>query len=111
MPVYHTWVTPMDFKADSALSLISLNLPTPFSSSVPQGLLVVFLLPNNRVNIWYTMGFPLGWLTLISCSGAGLMTTLSDGCWHDNSKGAINASAVAFTARRWRDVFIDMYAI
>ena len=30
----------------------SANLPTPFSSMVPQGLFVVFSLPNRRVNAW-----------------------------------------------------------
>jgi uncharacterized membrane protein YecN with MAPEG domain len=35
--------------SSSALSVKSLNLPTPFSSMVPQGLLFVFLFPNNRV--------------------------------------------------------------
>lgn len=94
--VYYIWVIFMDFKVDSVLLLILLNLLMLFLFSVFQGLLVVFLLLNNCVNIWYMMGFLLGWLMFIFCFGVGLMIILLDGCWYDNSKGVINVSVVVF---------------
>src|SRR5690606_3805685 len=48
------WLTPMALMALSACGVKSANLPTPFCSSVPQGVLVVLVLPNKRVKTWYT---------------------------------------------------------
>jgi hypothetical protein len=50
-PLYTKYSSAQALISSSALSVKSLNLPTPFSSMVPQGLLFVFLFPNNRVKL------------------------------------------------------------
>ena len=45
MPVYHTWLTPIEAMSFSTFGVKSFILPLPFSAIVPLAFRVVFRLP------------------------------------------------------------------